>query len=138
MSDKGKDKTVPVPEVEKEFKALCGALDKELKANKLDMQVTKELRKCVENVQKKVMGEAKKNSTKEKTIDPMELKPILQKPPKDLFVPIRLVGAPGKDDAIKLHVGGKNLYLQGKIKIDTQKGKVYFEKGVMFYWKGAF
>ncbi len=141
MSDKGKEKEVPVKEIEKDFDTMCSDLEKQLKANKMDAKVTKELKKCLEQVKKKTVQEANKQASKEKKVKPLDLKPYLKKPPKDLFLPIRLEGVPsvpGKADTIKIKLGSKNLFLEGKIKIDDKKGQIYFDKGAMLIWKGTF
>lgn len=137
------DKKLPVKDFEKDWNKICADLEKHLKGEKLDPKVSKEVRTCVERAAKKSIQEAaKKADRKSKSIDPKDLEPILNKPPKDFFLPIKLEGKtskPGdKKDTIKVKLGGKNLFLEGAIKIDDKKGTIQFDKGLMLMFKGRF
>jgi len=137
------EKGLPVKDLEKDWDKICKDLEKHLKGQKLDPKVSKQVRTCVERAAKKSIQEAaKKADKKSKSIDPKSLEPILKKPPKDFFLPIKLEGKttkPGdKKDTIKIKLGGKNLFLEGAIKIDDKKGTVQFDKGLMLMFKGRF
>ncbi|MEM9343361.1 MAG: hypothetical protein AAGA87_09960 [Pseudomonadota bacterium] len=137
------EKKLPVKDLEKDWSKICGDVEKLLKAQKMDPKVSKQVRQCIERASKNAIQEAAKTADrKTKSIDPKALEPILKKPPKEFFLPIKLEGKtskPGdKNDTIKIKVGGKNLFLEGAIKIDDKKGTVQFDKGLMLMFKGRF